>query len=363
MRLLHLYSGNLYGGIERVLSTLARTRVDGISQAFALFFDRRLARELRESGADMTLIGPASLSRPWTVASSRRALRVVLERAQPDVVLAHSPWTLAIAGPVIERSRCRSALWLHGPLGTSYWPDRWASRHAPEIVFANSPFTATRASRGVNVSTWIYPPVAPALPESRTRRSVTRHRHGALDTDVVILQASRIEEGKGLREHVEALGRLRDEPQWVLWLAGAPQRRSERALLEEIQARAASYGITDRVRFLGHRADVPDLMAGADIYCQPNVSPEPFGVAFIEAMAAGLPIVTSAAGGLASAIDGVTGRVVPAGDPSAIAEALRELVLAPETRASLGGRGPGLAAALCDPEQQLRRLCALLDTA
>jgi glycosyltransferase involved in cell wall biosynthesis len=47
--------------------------------------------------------------------------------------------------------------------------------------------------------------------------------------------------------------------------------------------------IADRVRFAGQRDDVPRLLAAADLHCQPNSSPEPFGVAFVEALAAGLP--------------------------------------------------------------------------
>ena len=61
--------------------------------------------------------------------------------------------------------------------------------------------------------------------------------------------------------------------------------------------------------------DVPRLLAAADIHCQPNISPEPFGIAFIEALAAGLPVVTSAIGGAIEIVDDTCGRLVPASDP------------------------------------------------
>ena len=48
---------------------------------------------------------------------------------------------------------------------------------------------------------------------------------------------------------------------------------------------------------------VPRLMAAADIYCQPNTTPEPFGIAFVEALAAGVPVVTTAMGGPLEIVD------------------------------------------------------------
>ncbi|MBI2223059.1 MAG: glycosyltransferase [Acidobacteria bacterium] len=364
MRLLHLYSGNLYGGIERVLVTLAQTRAPDIEQRFALFFDGRLAQELFAAGADLSIVGRASLSQPWSFLHARRALSRVLWRAQPDIVLAHSPWVLAVAGPVIRGSGARSALWLHNPPAAKMWPDGWALRQHLDTVLANSPFTAEAAAPAVRLAGWLYPPVPPPPPSARDARAATRSQLGASDDDVVILQASRVEAWKGVREHLAAVAHLTELSHWVLWIAGAPQRRRERTYFDQLRADAASYGIADRVRFLGHRTDIPELMAAADIYCQPNLEPEPFGVALVEAMWAGRPIVTTMAGGLAAEIatpeSPKVGIVVPAGDSSAVATALRALVLSADLRESLGSRGPSLAAHLCDPSRQLQRLAALL---
>jgi len=52
-----------------------------------------------------------------------------------------------------------------------------------------------------------------------------------------------------------------------------------------------------RVRFVGERLDVARILAAADIFCQPNIEAEPFGIVFIEALYAGLPVVASASGG------------------------------------------------------------------
>ena len=358
MRLFHLYSGNLYGGIERVLVTLAAT--DGATQRFGLFFEGRLASELRAAGAQIDMLGAAALSRPWTIARGRRTLARILAEARPDVVLAHSLWTAAVAGGTIAAAGPRSALWLHNPPNRSVWPDRWGLRQHFDVVIANSEYTARAAATHLRVAGWMYPPV-PRPPATALRaRATTRTRLGAADADVVILQASRIERWKGLREHVLALASLRDVPRWTAWIAGAPQNHEQRRFFEGLRELSEARGIAQRIRFLGHRSDMSEVMAATDIYCQPNREPEPFGVALVEAMWAGVPIVTTATGGLSDDIARACGIAVPCGDPAAVSGALRGLVLDTDRRRSLGAGGPDLAARLCDPSRQLVRLGALL---
>ena len=67
------------------------------------------------------------------------------------------------------------------------------------------------------------------------------------------------------------------------------------------------------MRWLGQRRDVPELLAAADIYCQPNVGAEPFGIVFVEALYTGLPVVTTALGGALEIIDASCGVLVPPG--------------------------------------------------
>src|SRR4029079_8927815 len=65
-RVLHLAAGNLYGGVETFLVTLARSP-RRLEHRLALFFEGRLASELRAAGADVEVLGPARLGRPWTL--------------------------------------------------------------------------------------------------------------------------------------------------------------------------------------------------------------------------------------------------------------------------------------------------------
>jgi glycosyltransferase involved in cell wall biosynthesis len=97
-------------------------------------------------------------------------------------------------------------------------------------------------------------------------------------------------------------------------------------------------------------------MAAADVFCQPNAGPEPFGIVFVEALYAGLPVVASAFGGAAEIVDETCGVLTPPGDAAAVSDALAALIRDPERRKVLGVAGPGRAATLCNVPTQLAEL-------
>jgi glycosyltransferase involved in cell wall biosynthesis len=104
----------------------------------------------------------------------------------------------------------------------------------------------------------------------------------------------------------------------------------------ELQDLVIARGLGRHVEFLGHRDDVPSLLASADAFVLPSRS-EAFPNSVIEAMAAGLPVVASAVGGLLDLIDGGrTGILVPPSDSDALTSALRFLVENPARAASMG---------------------------
>src|SRR6202007_943175 len=110
--------------------------------------------------------------------------------------------------------------------------------------------------------------------------------------------------------------------------------------LAEVHERVASRGLGERVRFLGQRADVPQLLASADIHCQPNTGPEPFGIAFVEALYAGLPIVTSGRGGALEIVDASCGILTPPGSSEELALVLKQLITDDALRQRLSAGGP-----------------------
>jgi len=104
-------------------------------------------------------------------------------------------------------------------------------------------------------------------------------------------------------------------------------------------AQAQSSGVLPHVRFMGHRDDVPALLSASDLFVLPSASEASPNVV-LEAMAASLPVVASRVGGIPELVaDGVTGHLVPPGDPEALAAALLDLVDHPERAAAFGNAG------------------------
>jgi len=351
VRILHVTAGNLFGGIERLLLAVAgQSRPDDVHDV-AVAFDGRLARELQGAGSVPFVLGDVRFSRPDTVWRARRALRRVLAEKRYDAVISHAPWSTALAAPAVRRADLPLLAWMHDAPHGDQWPERRVARTPPDRFICNSRYTAALVAQwmpGV-ARTVIHPPVVTSMP--RDDRAGVRRELAEPDETVVVFMAARLEPWKGHRVLLQAARLLRGDV--TIWIAGGPQRPEEAGYFDELQRLAAADGNGVRIRFLGDRADVPRLMSGADVYCQPNSSPEPFGVVFVEALAAGLPVVTTAAGGVLEIVDDQCGILVPHATAEIVAEALQRLIDDPGQRRSLGRQGPSRAMRVSDPATAL----------
>ena len=368
MRILHVYSGNLYGGVENLLSTLARYRhlCPALEPEFALCFEGRLSSELEASGGPVHLLGNVRVSRPHTVWRARHALRELLRRKRFDAVICHAVWPQAIFGPVVRSAKVPLLFWLHDVPDGKSWRERWARMTPPDLVLCNSHFSRGNLPvlypqvRGAVV----YSPVSPADTHyTRADRSTVRSLFDTPEDAVVIVQVGRWEPYKGHVLHIDALSELKDTPNWVCWQVGHPQRPHEVRYYDEVNAGASRLDIGDRVRFVGWQPDVNRVLAAADIFCQPNIAPEPLGVVFLEALHARLPVVTTAMGGPKEIVDESCGILVPPSDVRALSGALGTLIDDCALRTRLGAAGPARARQLSDPATHLRWLYeAVADT-
>ncbi len=365
MRVLHIVAGRLYGGVETQLVTRARYRscCPEMEPEFALCFDGLLSERLLEQKVPVHRLGPTRARSPLSVLRGRRRLTRIVEARRIDVLSCHMPWALAAFGPVARSTGVPLMFWMHDAATGRHWVERWARLTRPDIAICNSRFTAGTLpalypSLHAEV---IFPPVVP--PETNFTADIRRDTRRELETQadaIVIVQASRMEAWKGHRLHLEALSRLRTIPGWVCWLVGGAQRDHEIRYEADLRARAERLGIADRVRFTGESRDVPRLLGAADIYCQPNSGPEPFGIALVEALYAGLPVVTSAMGGAPEFIDAEVGFPIEP-NPDAVAAALKQLVEDEPLRRKLGDAGPARARAVSDPATQILRLKSVVD--
>ena len=364
MRLLHVHSGNLYGGVETMMLTLAREGVgrSAIAHEFALAFDSRIALELRASGVPVHRLGEVRARNPLSVIRARRRLAELLAAERYGAVICHMPWAHAIFAPVVRRAGIALVFWMHGASSGRHWVERWAARTPPDLAMCNSRFTASMLPHIFPHTTAevLYCPVAiPASRLSAAEHLALRDEFATARDAVVIVQVCRMESWKGHALLLHALARLRDRD-WACWQVGDAQRPHERSYLNGLMRLAGDLEIGDRVKFLGHRSDVARVLEAADIYCQPNTEPEPFGISFIEALGARLPVVTTALGGALEIIDESCGLLVAPNDAGALAEAIARLIDDADARRRLGAAGPSRARALCDPAATLRRLDALI---
>jgi glycosyltransferase involved in cell wall biosynthesis len=367
MRVLHIHSGNLYGGVETFLVTLAREsgQAPGMSPSFALCFEGRFSEELAAQSQVPHWLGHVRLRRPDTIWRARRSLAEVLRLCQFDVAVCHQAWPYAIFGHTVRRAGLPLVFWLHTVSEGRHWLDRWARTTAPDLAVCNSRFTASCLSQwfpGTRAE-WVYYPLrssAASLPES-TRNEVRRILNTS-PADVVLIQVGRLEALKGHKDMIAALTQLRDLPSWKYWIVGGPQRPSDLQYLNELERAVDQAGLNDRVRFIGERTDVPVLLRAADVYCQPNARPEAFGISFVEALAAGLPVVTSGIGGAREIVDETCGILTPPGDIDALAAALIRVASDPELRTRLGAAAKGRPEKLCEVPRQMKRIEQVLSS-
>jgi glycosyltransferase involved in cell wall biosynthesis len=361
MRALHISAGNLYGGLETLLLALARNRAScpGLENEIALCFEGRQSRELDTVGVPVHRLPAPRMSRPHTILRARHGLASLLVARDFDCVICHTHWVYAMFGPAVRRAGLPLALWVHAPLFGRHWSERWAAWTTPDLAICTSEFVAATLPAlfdAVPVAV-IHPLVDhPPAPLSAADRAAVRRELDTADDLLVIVQASRTEAWKGHAVLLDALGELRDQPSWIWWQLGGAQRPFEGVYLESLRERAVRLGIADRVRFAGERQDVRRLLGAADIFCQANLNPEPFGIAFIEALGAGLPVVTAAMGGALEIVDDSCGILVPSDDVAALAASLRRLIDDPALRARLSAGGPARARQISDPATQMRRL-------
>ena len=253
------------------------------------------------------------------------ALLRSIRQQQPDIVHAHygggygllgalchgrSQFVLSLWGSDLlvspRRSRLRAALL------------RWMTRRA-DAICVNSAYLKEQATaytnKRVHVTYFGVDPLffaqhggeRPADTPLRLATVKTFNENSGID---ILLQAVRVCLDNAVPVHLTAVGH---DP-----------RGSAQSL-------ATSLGVADVVTFTGPLlpSEVARVFAAADVYVQPTVHTEGFGVAVAEAQAASVPAIVSRVGGLVEAVDPISGEVVPPGDPQALAEALTRFSVDP----------------------------------
>jgi glycosyltransferase involved in cell wall biosynthesis len=194
--------------------------------------------------------------------------------------------------------------------------------------------------------------------ERAATRIVVRRALDITERETVIAAIGRLTPIKGVRSLIEAVpGLVRAGLRTQILVVGdGPQR-------DELESFAARLEVADRVRFLGHRGDVAELLTAIDIVALPSLS-EGMPFAAIEAMAAGVPVVATAVGGVPELLDGGrAGRLVAPDSPDDLRKALDSLVRDASQRAALGESGRRRVERLFNHDRMMTRTEQILHDA
>ena len=199
------------------------------------------------------------------------------------------------------------------------------------------------------------------FPLGRTLRFIPPDGEGEFrgEPRPLIVAVGRVEETKGQRYLIEAMVQVRRAyPTARALIVG-----QDGGLLNELECQTRRLGLYPHVTLTGFRADVPEILAEADIFVLPSLS-EGFGLVLLEAMAAGLPLVASNVGGIKDiVIDGETGLLVPPADSGVLAAAILRLLGDRELARRLGLAGMERARTTFTIEQMVKKTEAVYRSA
>lgn len=331
LRILHSEAATGFGGQEQyIYRMLLAMRERGHHLEAVCQPQAQLVQRLRGEGFT---VHTTPMDGPVNFVKSLVAIRAILRRGRFDVLNTHSRRDTIIAAsaariagtPLIVRTR------------------HLANKPGSLLSYTVLPHRVTTASdfvrshlteRGVppgHVAT-VYPAVElGAIPEQSTLRQELR----LAQNDIVVgcVAVMRVQKGhKQLIDAMEPLIRERPNVHLVLVGGGSP-------VFEEVQAYVAERGLSKRIHLLGARRDIPNLLAGFDLFALATRK-EASGTVFVEAGAAGLPVVGTRVDGVPEMmLDGVSGILVPLDDQAALTAALKRLIDDPGLRRKMGQAG------------------------
>lgn len=360
MKLLHLTSSTFFGGPERQMLGLAQALPPAIRSHFASFPEGGKAQDFLQTVCQQGF--PAfELENDFPhIRAAIRELTHLLRRTACEVLLCHGYKANMLGRLAARRAGIPAVAVSRGWTGESFkvrlyeWLDRRHLRFMDHVVcvsegqaqkvrhwcgIPDQRLTVIRNSARLEAFATTDPTARQRLlgffrRSKQSGNSLAQPQaglaNGSLVSDI-ILAAGRLSPEKGFSVLVEAARTICEAlpTAGVVIFGDGPLRDS-------LEARVAELGLTGRVVLPGFRSDLDSLIGAADVVVLPSFTEGLPNVA-LEASAAGVPVVATAVGGIPEVIsDGETGTLVPAGQPTALAAAVIDLLRDPALRSSFG---------------------------
>ncbi len=314
LRVLHVVSSLLVGGMEQFVVRLAAEQ-SGRGHAVKIIGLRGgpLLERAQQSGVPARAIEQDNkILRTLSFISQARAFR-------PDVINAHNPVALRYAMLPFLGSRVRIVMTRHGQEEVLELPSpRTLSKVGAVIAVSEAAARAFRRHRpGSADKVVMIRNGAEAAVPTKSRKTI-RDEIGIDGSAFVGTIVARVDHLKGHDTLLRAAAELRALPLEIVVVGDGARRNEFERLAEELN-------IARRVRFLGYRTDIADLLAASDFFVLPSLT-EGTPLSVLEAMMQGLPIVASDVGGLPElVVNGSEGILLPPGDPQGVASAIDTL--------------------------------------
>jgi glycosyltransferase involved in cell wall biosynthesis len=355
-------SSDLYGA-DLACVYVAEAAVDkGWDVTVTVPWDGPLIGRLQAAGAEVTMLDPLKLRRadlapgqlPSTAsrwARSWRRLRQLGDERRRDLVYTTTAPT--IGGLVLARRwraphvyHVHELFWQPRPLVAVF--ERVLDR--ADLVICCSTAVAEQFRRQGLRAKCVVAPTGATVPIGLHERTPFE-RPGCK-----VACVARLNEWKGQEVLIDAAARLRPElPGLRVHLVGDVYR-GQAFHREQLMTQVRGLGLDDVVVFEGERRDAAQIVADSDVFVLPSRRPEPFGMALVEAMLLGRPVVATDAGGPKEIVThGRDGLLVPPNDAGALAQALRQLHADPARAVRLGEHARHRAAEL-SPDRMVERV-------
>ena len=357
---LHTESSTGLGGQEiRTLDEARWTAERGWRVILAVQAGGALGPRARAAGVEAVDV---AMRGPWDVAAVGRLVSLI-RRERVSIVHTHSSIDGWVAGVAARVARVPVVRTRHVSIPIRAGWNPVYTRLADRVVTSGEAIRSLVVAAGVRPERVVAIPAGVSLADFATERASARadERQALMRslglTPPVIGSVAMFRGSKGHDHLLEAFRLLRVAvPSARLLLVGDGIRRQ---WAEDV---ARDKGVRDAVVFAGFRSDVPALLGTMDCFVLASTRTEGVPQSLLQAFASGVPVVASRIGGIPEVVtDGVTGRLVPPGDPAALAAALSSVLDDPAAARARADRARRMAEERFSHRAAVGRLLALYE--
>lgn len=375
MKILFLDQSGKPGGAELCLIDIAKPYRD--RALVGLFADGSFKSLLQQNSIPVEVLATQTIQvrKESSLAQGLKSLgqiiplitKVVKRASEYDLIYANTQKALVVGALASLFSRRPLVYHLHDILSQEHFSQtnlriaiNLANRFA-SLVIANSQASKTafvQAGGNPDIIKVVYNGFEPKIYQTSESDIKQLKQNLGIEGQFVVGHFSRLAPWKGQHILITALAEC--PPQVTALLVG-DALFGEQDYVQQLHQQVAEMGLENRVKFLGFRSDIPQLMAACEVVAHTSTSPEPFGRVIVEAMLCGRPVVAAKAGGAIELVEhGINGFLVTPGKPQELAQVITTCLQEVETTATMAKNSQAIASQRFDVTTINQQIAQLL---